>query len=152
MIVAVVAPVAIMVGMAVTRMADFALVLAALDDVMGWDGAALTSYLTSLAEAHVDVIEANPLASHLLAFLDEEGEWNGTPSELLEKLDARFGDTSRPRGWPQNPRGMTSMLNRLNPTLRGVGWEYAQGQRTKYARRCTITRCATPHDPKEGAA
>lgn len=126
------------------RMADFAQVLAALDTVLGWDGAALGSYLAMLESSHLDVIEGNPVAQHLLAYLEDAGEWSGSAGDLLAALEARFGDTSRPSDWPKNARGLTSQLTRLNPALRGVGWEWSQAGRTKHARMCTIRRCSTP--------
>lgn len=126
------------------RMADFAMVLAAIDDVLGWDGAALTDYIATLAQSHLDVIEGNAVASHLLAYLEEDGDWYGSPSELLAKLEERFGDHSRPSDWPKNGRGLTGALTRLNPALRGVGWEYREEQRTKHSRMCSVKRVSIP--------
>lgn len=126
------------------RMADFALVLAAVDDVLDWDGATLTTYLETLRTAAADTIEANPAAAMLISYLDEHGSWTGSAGQLLEALNARFpaGDSSRPMGWPHAPNGLTKLIVRLAPALRSVGWEYAPAQRTKTARTFTITPCA----------
>lgn len=126
------------------RMADFAMVLAAVDEALGWDGASLTSYIGTLAQSHLDVIEGNPVAQKLIAYLEEAGEWHGSPSELLAAIEARFGDHSRPPDWPKNGRGLTGALVRLNPALRGVGWEYAEAPRTKHSRMCTVKRVPIP--------
>jgi hypothetical protein len=97
------------------RMADFARILAALDRVRGWD--TLASYRTAAAEAVQAVLESDPVAEAVIAFIGRGGGWQGTASELLDRITPE----RRPRGWPQSPRGLSGALARLAPALRAHG-------------------------------
>jgi len=98
------------------RMADFAKVLAAVDQVTGWSS--LATYLAMGAHLAEEVVEGDPLAVAVRALAEREGSWSGTAGELLEKL----GRPERPpRGWPTTPRAMGGALRRAAPTLRTVG-------------------------------
>lgn len=122
------------------RMADFAEVLAAIDRVMGWDGLTLRAYMESVNDATQDVLDEQPIAEKLLEYLEQHGAWSGSASELLAALEAMFGDTSRPKDWPTNARGITGNLKRMNPSLRLRGWEYEQLPRSNKGRGFTIKR------------
>lgn len=100
------------------RMADFALVLAALDKAIG--GNAVARYLGQadlLAEA---VIDSDPLATALCAFARArpEGNWKGTAADLLAALTP---PDPRPRTWPATAQGMGTALRRVAPALRQLG-------------------------------
>ncbi|HZM38678.1 MAG TPA: hypothetical protein VFB94_06170 [Acidimicrobiales bacterium] len=97
------------------RMADFARILAALDRVRGWD--TLATYRTAAAEAVQAVLESDPVAEAVIAFIGRGGGWQGTASELLDRITPE----RRPRGWPQSPRGLSGALARLAPALRAHG-------------------------------
>jgi hypothetical protein len=103
------------------RMADFARVLAAVDRVKGWN--ALDRYLgigTQLAE---DVIDADPVARAVIALLDENGRWEGSASELLQRITPE----NPPKGWPAQPNVLTGALKRAATALREVGIHAEQG-------------------------
>ena len=56
--------------------------------------------------------------------LAERGEWEGTATELLVKLDSMVGEgTKRLRSWPKSGRALRGALNRILPNLRAVGIE-----------------------------
>ncbi len=97
------------------RMADFARILAALDQVRGWDTVA--SYRTAAAEVTQAVLESDPVAEAVIALVGRGGGWQGTASELLDRITPE----RRPRGWPQSPRGLSGALARLAPALRAQG-------------------------------
>jgi hypothetical protein len=97
------------------RMADFARILSAVDQVRGWD--TLTAYRTAAAEATQAVLESDPVAEAVLALVGRGGGWQGTASELLDRISPE----RRPRGWPQTPRGLSGALARLAPALRAHG-------------------------------
>ena len=62
-----------------------------------------------------------PILAALAAYLaDVAGGFNGTLSELLDRLD-RY----RPHGeaWPRSPKGLGDALRRLAPALRLIGFE-----------------------------
>jgi hypothetical protein len=97
------------------RMADFARILAAVDAVRGWD--TLAAYRTAAAEATQAVLESDPVAEAVIALVGRGGGWQGTASELLDRITPE----RRPRGWPQTPRGLSGALARLAPALRAHG-------------------------------
>lgn len=116
--------------------------LAAIDEVLGWDGAALTSYIATLAQSHLDVIEGNAVASHLLGYLKYEGDWS--PSELPAKLEERFGDHSRPVVLAEERARLGGRPDAVEPALRGFSCEYREEQRTKHSRICSVKRVSIP--------
>jgi hypothetical protein len=69
-------------------------------------------------------LEASLLSAPLREFVESQGEWNGTASELLKAL-SRFAPESvvKQRGWPKKPNGLSGALRRLAPNLRRVGIE-----------------------------
>lgn len=97
-------------------MADFARVLAALDNVVGTD--ALPRYLAQRSRIAGDVLDADPAGVALAALLKTRGMWSGTAAELLcAILPEQPG-----RDWPRNARGMAGRLKRLTPALRAAGY------------------------------
>lgn len=94
------------------RMADFAKVLAAVDQVLGTNG--LQTYLDKQGEMAGDSLTADPF---ILALADK-GCIKGTASEILEKLTPERA----PRGWPENARAVTALLRRQSPVMRKAGW------------------------------
>jgi len=97
------------------RMADFARLLGALDQTRRWDTVA--SYRRAAAEATQAVLESDPVAEAVVAFVGRGGGWRGTAGELLDRITPE----RRPRGWPQSPRGLSGALARLAPALRAHG-------------------------------
>jgi hypothetical protein len=127
-------------------------VLAAVDRVKGWN--ALDRYLgigTQLAE---DVIDADPVARAVIALLDENGRWEGSASELLQRITPE----NPPKGWPAQPNVLTGALKRAATALREVGIHAEQGvgrtRRTWYLARCEDTgdRPSPPSPPAHPSA
>ena len=65
-------------------MADFARILAAIDRVQGWD--TLRSYTAAADDATHAVLESHPVAAAVLALVGSVGTWQGTTSELLDRI------------------------------------------------------------------
>ena len=124
------------------RMADFARILAALDRARGWH--TLDSYRTAAAEATQAVLESDPVAEAVIAFIGRGGGWQGTASELLDRITPE----RRPRGWPQTPRGLSGALARLAPALQAHGVIFERHTRGS-DRLLTLPR-ATPHRQNPG--
>jgi hypothetical protein len=118
------------------RMADFARILAALDRVRGWD--TLASYTAAAADATQAVLESDPVAEAVLAFVGRGGGWQGTASELLDRITPE----RRPRGWPHTPRGLSGALARLAPALRAHGVTFER--HTRGAERLITLRADDP--------
>jgi hypothetical protein len=118
------------------RLADFALVLAALDascpKLTG--GKALDLYVGQRERIAEDVIESDAVASAIVRLTKP---WEGTAAELLKALTPTPPEP-RPEGWPKSPRGMSGMLRRTIPALRAIGIIVTDLPRTGTARRLKI--------------
>jgi len=126
-------------------LADFARLLATLDRVMGSDARArYEDQFGRIAEA---VIESDPVAVAVLAFVRERGAWSGTALDLLTALTPE----KPPRGWPTSPRALGGRLRRLVPALRDAGAEVVPPVERDKTRRYTLRSTAqTAQPPKIG--
>lgn len=100
------------------RMADFSLVLAALDQVTGWG--TLSDYTSRVTQSSLDVVSNNPVAVAIEKLLaEQEVGWAGTPTELMQTISPQFP----PPTWPKDATRLSGELRRLAPHLRtwGVG-------------------------------
>jgi hypothetical protein len=108
------------------RMADFARVLAALDQVTGWE--TLPTYRDKVAAMSAALIEGNTFAQALYRFAARPGPdgqptgWEGTAGELLEELRALCLETGMPHGdLPDNGKAAGLKISEIAPSLRKVG-------------------------------
>ncbi|NCJ05169.1 hypothetical protein GS597_01270 [Synechococcales cyanobacterium C] len=70
------------------------------------------------------VLEASPIAEAIDLMITRDGDFKGTSSVLLKKLEAFAEDSVvRSRAWPRASNSLSRMLNRLKPDLRAVGIE-----------------------------
>jgi hypothetical protein len=105
------------------RLADFAKILAAVDQVRGWSTFAdFTELAKEITEA---VIEADPFADAVRALIHSQRQWSGTAGRLLEILPAPDGLA---KTWPKTARGVSGNLRRVAPALRkhGIGLEFSK--------------------------
>ncbi len=110
------------------RMADFARIMAALDQVTGWH--TLATYTVRASETSKAVVDADPFAAAVLDLVRGQAVgWTGTAAELLETLTP----DPVPRAWPRTPRAASGHLRRIAPALRVAGVEVGT-DRTKAAR------------------
>jgi hypothetical protein len=98
------------------RMADFARVLAAVDQVTGWG--TLQSYLDQAADISASVLEEDLFAQAVIKMAGSVEEWAGTATQLLAALDT---PDPEPRKWPKNPSQAGGHLRRIAPVLREHG-------------------------------
>ncbi|MDQ3431360.1 MAG: ATP-binding protein [Actinomycetota bacterium] len=98
------------------RMADYARLLAAVDQVLGTDG--LATYRQLAADLAADAVTGDPVLSAITQTLT--APWVGTAAELLGRLGDR---PEHGKAWPRSARGMTGLLRRKAPSLRRVGWQ-----------------------------
>jgi len=116
------------------RMADFARVLAAVDQVTALG--ALDNYLATSKNLAASVIDDDPVAIALVALLGRNGgTWQGTSTELLANLDL----PDRLRHAPRSPQAITGWLTRITPGLRAAGISVDR-DRGNRRRTITITR------------
>lgn len=99
------------------RRADFAKILAAIDNVNEWTTFAdFTILAAELTEA---VIEADPFADAVRTMVQENREWTGTAAALAELVTPH----DAPKSWPRTPRAVAGHLRRVAPALRKNGVE-----------------------------
>jgi hypothetical protein len=111
------------------RMADFARVLAALDEVMGWNS--LEHYLSSLDRVASDVLAGDPLGEAIRALvMSRSGRWEGTASDLLNDLESFKTDGV---AFPKTGSKLSGVVKRLAPSLRSDGID-VRSYRTSRAR------------------
>jgi hypothetical protein len=106
------------------RLADFAKILAAIDQANDWSTFAdFTDLAQEITEA---VIEADPFADAVRAMICEKKNWTGTAARLLELLPP----DGAPKSWPRTARSVSGHLRRVAPALRkhGVGIEFTRSQ------------------------
>lgn len=96
------------------RMADFARVLLAVDEVTGAQGYA--TYTEQAARNAEAVAEGDAVSVAIIETITTP--WEGTASDLLQLLTP----VKPPKNWPTTPQGMGGRLVRAAPTLRRLGW------------------------------
>jgi hypothetical protein len=105
------------------RMADFAVWATAAEGGLGLpEGAIMSAYTNNRASANEVALESSAIATLVMAMVRESGNWSGTATMLLEKLNTRADeDLRRARWWPRSGRGVSGALRRLAPNLRAAG-------------------------------
>jgi hypothetical protein len=95
------------------RMADFALWATACETALWPVGTFWSAYSGNRDEAVESVIEADPIASTVRAFMATLSEWTGTASDLLGTLTEAAGERiARSKTWPDSPRALSGRLRR----------------------------------------
>ncbi len=108
------------------RMADFALFATAAEKPLGLQPGAFMAAYTGNREAANDLaLEASPIGAAIIAFIESEGRWSGTSTELLKALNESADEaTQRQQGWAKSAKALGGVLKRLAPNLRERGMEY----------------------------
>ena len=115
------------------RMADFGMILAALDHAQGWETFQLYSELVDSETG--SLLEGDVFAPRLVKFMDDLSEWSGTATELLDKLTERLKDPDHPpKGWPADATRASGHIKRLAPALRVHNIEVEQCRATDKGR------------------
>ena len=104
------------------RMADFARWATACETAVWSPGTFMAAYTGNRAQTVNSVIEADPVASTLHAWMADRAEWSGTAADLLTRLCAQASDAVRHgKTWPSTPRALSGRLRRAATFLRTVG-------------------------------
>lgn len=130
------------------RMADFARVLAAVDQVMGWT--TLDDYLATSANVAGDALEGDPFGSAVVALVEQCGTWTGTAAQLLEHVQPPGG--IRPPTWPKDATRAGGKVRRLAPLLRTVGITVDDTQRSRDRHRHKLLVLTRTDPPDESAS
>jgi len=136
------------------RMADFALWATACETALWPAGTFWSAYCGNRDDAVEGVIDGDPIAAAVRAFITTRTEWTGTASDLLGALAEAVGErAAKSKGWPDSPRAVAGRLRRAATFLRKVGIEVNFGREGR-ARTRTIHIMATlsPSAPEEKGA
>ena len=132
------------------RMADFGIILRALDHVTGWETASDYDFRTGNATAAL--LEGSPFGAEIQKLIRVIGTFEGTVTDLLTRLKLQMAPQGAehpgkpPRGWPSSPQQAGVILTRIAPSLRKVGIDVAQ-DRTRASRMLRISRAGGPLSP-----
>lgn len=99
------------------RMADFARVLAALDELDALDGSLVETYLGQEIRIAETVVDSDLVADATRTFMKQRDSWIGTATELQEALSSSYP----PKDWPKNPQVLSGRLKRAAPSLAKIG-------------------------------
>lgn len=127
------------------RMADFALLLAAMDAATGTD--ALDRYRGQGRALAAQVVDDDPVAAAIRDFVLSRGEWTGTAAQLAAAASPEHPG----RDWPASGQAMAAVLKRSAPGLRAVGIEVEQvrvpGVRSRGWVLSKVSRADAPEQP-----
>ncbi|MFF9067824.1 ATP-binding protein [Streptomyces sp. NPDC014891] len=130
------------------RMADFARILAAVDQVMEWT--TLDDYLAASANVAGDALEGDPFGSALATLVEQCGTWTGTAAQLLEHVQPPGG--IRPPTWPKDATRAGGKVKRLAPLLRSIGITVDDTQRSRDRHRHKLLILTRTDLPQETAS
>ena len=113
------------------RMADFAKWATACETTFWPAGTFAAAYRDNRADIVSDVLDADPVASAVIAFMEsQKGTVTQTASFLLGALGEIVTTQQRKsKGWPDTPRALSSRLRRAAPFLRKAGIQIDFGGR-----------------------
>lgn len=129
------------------RMADFARVLAAVDQTQGWN--TLDDYLATSANVATDAMEGDPFAMAISHLVEQAGTWQGTAGQLLDALPTPM---VRPPNWPKDATRASGRVKRLAPLLRSIGVTVDDTQRSRDRHRHRLLTLTRAPDEEESAS
>ncbi|MFF0184908.1 ATP-binding protein [Streptomyces sp. NPDC005244] len=130
------------------RMADFARVLAAVDQVQGWT--TLDSYRAGARDAVADVLEGEPFATAVVALVDAAGP-EGITLTAQQLLDSVQTPERLPKKWPKDSTRAAGQLKRLAPALRTVGVHLDDTQRLPKGNRSRLYKLTASESRRKTA-
>jgi hypothetical protein len=140
------------------RMADFAIWATACEtalrhqDGMFWEeGTFAKAYAGNIDEAVETVLNANPVATAVRAFMAMQTTWTGTATDLLDLLGRIVGEkATKAKTWPADATRLGGSLRRAATFLRKVGIEISVGEREGRGRTRNITITSFSEPQEEG--
>ncbi len=148
------------------RMADFTRWAAAAAEALGRnDRDFLEAYGGNIEMQNESALSASPVGQAVVALMERESRWEGTPADLLGELvrvaKAERIDTSSQQ-WPGSANWLWRRLNEVRPNLASIGIVAEHG-RDGTARKIelhrdgqdaviAVTAVSSPHAEQEGSA
>ena len=122
------------------RMADFAKWAMAAFPAFKWsEDDFQNAYEDNRAVAVQTTIEVQPVAVAICEFVEKEGDFEGTVTDLLSKLNGYAGEGSSSKYWPKDAARLGNALTRAAPAIRAIGIEVDRS-RDAGVRTVTITK------------
>jgi phage/plasmid primase-like uncharacterized protein len=110
------------------RMADFVVWVTACGDGLLWDeGEFAAAYADNRAKVNENVVQGDSLTAAVLKLMEvDHGEWSGTMSALLDRLNAIAGDNEiKQKHWPSSAARLGRRIRTIASPLRRRGIEIA---------------------------
>lgn len=135
------------------RMADFALWATAAGEGLGLEsGIFISAFMGNRESANELALEASPIASTLIEFVQDQRKWEGKSSKLLEELNQRASDEmKKQQGWPKRANSLSGAIKRVAPNLRAVGIDCKLG-RTKAGSSITLECVSKTSSPSSSSS
>ncbi len=105
------------------RMADFARVLQAVDEICGTNG--LSRYLDQGRAFAAGAVAGSAFLRRLEEVVDRP--FTGSSAQLLALVTPSEKDWRPPRDWPKHANAVTGLLRRSAPGLRSLAWGVVEG-------------------------
>jgi hypothetical protein len=139
------------------RMADFAEIAEIISRSMrNRNNKFLETYHKNIGLQTEQALEASPVASCIIKFMDSRIEWKGTATELLNELEevaeALKISTNNNRLWASAPNSLSRRLNEVKTNLREIGIIIERPVDTATNTRLIEIRKISPESPESSAA
>ena len=124
------------------RLADFATWAIACEKSFAKPGDFLVAFAAMATEASDAVIENDPVATAIGAFMADRDHWAGTAAGLLAELNSRDRSEAAPshsKSWPREASIFSMRLRGATAVLRKAGIEVAFGKAASRQRTRTVT-------------
>jgi hypothetical protein len=103
------------------RMADFAIWATACEEAFWPKGTFMSAYMEKRTEAVENLIETDVVATAVRRLMVKRSTWSGTATELDGMLRVLTGNLESVKGWPAEPRILSTRLRSLAPSLCKLG-------------------------------
>jgi hypothetical protein len=122
-------------------MADFQAWIEAAEPALPWENGEFTEAYTKNRTMIVRLtLESDVVANVILELMESRDEWQGTASELLEKLEVLAGDqVVKSKYWPKAPHILSRRLTTVSSFLNASGVLIERSHRTADKRNIRIT-------------
>lgn len=129
------------------RMADFATLGEAIAQVLGHpSGHFLSLYNEHRRTAVGRTLDASPVATAMVEYINRGNTYTGTVKGLLECLNQNRPDHETGDFWPRTPRGLGDAIRRYTPALRQLGIKARVEQKPRRdGIHCELAREATEY-------
>jgi ABC-type oligopeptide transport system ATPase subunit len=135
------------------RMADFAVWAIAAETAFGFEkGSFLEAFTGNQRESQNLIVQNDPVLRQIIEFVKRVTRWQGTSSDLLERLEAEVSEEiKRNRAWVKSPKLLSEKLTRNASVLRNHGIAVDK-HRTKSSRELVLELCPLSASPSSPAS